>query len=178
MHPPKGLSAAYFSEQCAPPHDNNLLSDGLRQFGEGLEQLQSRASPVFLSAADNAAAASAVLEASSALSNGRVIAALHHLPPRARGRFDGVICAAEIYRMILYEREAIRIVEGGDAETYSRLCDVLNFISTQPDVVACISAHRTIEEAYALAASAVPCLHFKHHTARNRLCYFTCKNLL
>jgi hypothetical protein len=73
----------------------------------------------------------------------------------------------------LYEREAIRT--SGDqesaSENYSRIGDVLTFISRQPDIMACISAHQAIEDAYTLASAPAPSLHFRHGT-RNHCCYF------
>jgi len=182
MPHPAGLLGTLFAD--APTYHqpcSTVLSDGLRQFGEGLEQIESKASTIFLNAADNVAIANDVLHSGSVLANGRVIAALRHLPPRVQARFDGMTCAAEIYRLLLYERETSRVAAGAElpaAEAYSRIGDVLNFISAQPDIMACIAAHKTIEDAYALAAVPAPCLHFKHITAKNCLCYFTCKLMI
>jgi hypothetical protein len=177
MTHPAGLLPSLFCGS-APIAYSSILEDGLRQFGEGLEQIESKASATFLNAATNAAAANKVLHSGSVSANGRILAALRHLPQRALARFDGKICAAEIYRLLLYERETVRTAAVEDAETYSRIGDVLNFISAQPDIMATIAAHKTIEDAYALAAVPAPSLHFKHCTAKTRLCYFTCKLMI
>ena len=171
---PEGLHAKFFEDENGGVIITNSdnLSTGLRQFGEGLKQLQSMASATFLRAADDAAAAHTALHSSSTLAKGRAAASLRHLPPPLQTRLEGVVCAAEIYRALLYEREAVR-VGGGGSENYSRIGDVLTFMSAQPEVMACIDAHRTIEEAYALATAPVPCLHFKHRTTKARRCYFT-----
>jgi hypothetical protein len=174
---PAGLLPSLFCGS-APIAHSTILEDGLRQFGEGLAQIESKASATFLNAADNAAVANSALHTGSASANGRVLAALRHLPQRVAARFDGKICAAEIYRLLLYEREAVRTAAVEDAETYSRIGDVLTFISAQPDIMATIAAHKTIEDAYALAAVPAPSLHFKHCTAKTRLCYFTCKLMI
>ena len=177
MPHPAGLLGTLFDDapKCHNPY-STILSDGLRQFGEGLEQIESKASTIFLNAADNVAIANDVLHSGSMLANSRVIAALRHLPPRVQERFDGMTCAAEIYRSLLCERETSRVAAA--AEAYSRIGDVLNFISAQPDIMACIAAHKTIEDAYALASVPAPRLHFKHITAKNCMCYFTCKLMI
>ena len=96
------------------------------------------------------------------------------VPPAIRDRFKTRRCVSEIYRALLYEREAIRTAGSSDpnaSENYSRIGDVLTFISRQPDIMACISAHQAVEDAYALASAPAPSLHFRHGT-RNRCCYF------
>jgi hypothetical protein len=178
MSQPNGLLPRFFDDGSNCHTFSNILADGLRQFGEGLEQIESKASTTFLNAADNAAIANKVLHSNSVSANGRIMAALRHLPPHALARFDGVGCAAEIYKLLLCERESVRTATVGDAETYSRIGDVLTFISAQPDIMACISAHKTIEDAYALATVPAPCLYFKHCTSKSRLCYFTCKLMI
>lgn len=174
MTHPTGLLPSLFCGST-PIAYSSILEDGLRQFGEGLEQIESKASATFLNAATNAAIANNVLHTGSVSANVRIMAALRHLPQRALARFEGKVCAAEIYRLLLYERESYGVE---DAETCSKIGDILKFISAQPDIMASIAAHKTIEDAYALASVPAPSLHFKHCTAKNRLCYFTCKLMI
>lgn len=93
--PPLGLNAALFEDddacisgsaacitgQAGSDSDVAALSTGLRQFGEGLEQLQSKGSEIFLRNADSAAAAAKVLQ-TSMISNERTLGALRHVMPR------------------------------------------------------------------------------------------------
>lgn len=168
------MDASLFEDTTTTTTIDHSLSIGLRQFGEGLEQLQSKGSEIFLRSADDASVACTVLHTSSEIANERAVTALRHLPPTLRQRFDGMMCVAEIYRALLYEREAIRVgaPQPTTSENYSRIGDVLTFMAKQPDIMACINAHRTITDAYALAAVPVPCLHFRHHMEKGRRCLF------
>lgn len=169
--PPSGLSAVYFEADAMQPPPNTL-SDGLRQFGEGLLLVESKGGDIFLKMAADVAEAQAVIAEQSVCANVRAQLALRHLPQMILVRLDAAQCAAEIYKALLYEREAIRVADQQNAsENYSRIGDVLTFMSKQPDIVACIAAHRTIGDAYSLAAAPAPCLHFRHHTTSNQ-CWF------
>lgn len=189
---PLRLASSLFETSLSDDRDNNntnlrTLSDGLRLFGNNLATLpQAETVAVrFQKAADDVDRAADVLHRFGSLANDRVASAMHHLKHCNEQLFnhlenDGFIrtgCIAEIYGSLLNEREALRINRSGFSrelvsDGYSRLGDVLTFLSNhEMDLMACIIAHRTIQNAYAMAAAPAPGLHYRHRISHKNGCH-------
>lgn len=171
MSLPAGLASDLFERRCACDADDTLreLSRGLRLFGEGLASMVGGEGNAFLSASDAVDAARVTLRLRGAIANERALAAARFVPPPHRPPADG--CASALYERLLRAREQLRV--GPDrnsaaaSEAYSRLGDVLSFMARQDgDIMACVAAHQTITDAYALMATVVPSLRCAHRTKR------------
>jgi hypothetical protein len=182
MWHPSRLDAALF-EMPSSDHDGGLrtLSDGLRLFGDNLATLQQAETSalLFQKASEDVIRAADVLHRSGSLANDRAASAMNHLKRHCTiSLSSSAMCISEIHSLLLNERETLRTNRSGIppdvvSEGYSRMGDVLTFMANhETDLMACIQAHRAIQEAYAMAAAPVPALHYRHRKKRGCKCVF------